>query len=85
MKYEVKWTENALRSLKKLSKDVSKRVIEKVEEISEDPFRYVKKLKGFPLYSLRVGVYRVILSIEAKNLVIFVVEVDHRRKIYRKY
>jgi mRNA interferase RelE/StbE len=85
MKYEVKWTENALRSLKKLSKDVSKRVIEKVEEISEDPFRYVKKLKGFPLYSLRVGVYRVILSIEAKNLVIFVVEVGHRRKIYRKY
>jgi len=85
MKYEVRWTENALNSLKKLSRDVSKRIIEKVEEISEDPFRYVKKLKGFPLYSLRVGVYRAILSIEAKNLVVFVVEVGHRRKIYGKY
>lgn len=85
MMYEVRWTENALNSLKKFSRDVSKRIIEKVEEISEDPFRYVKKLKGFPLYSLRVGAYRAILSIEAKNLVVFVVEVGHRRKIYRKY
>jgi mRNA interferase RelE/StbE len=85
MKYEVKWTETALHSLKKLNKDIRLRIIEKVEEISKNPFRFVKKLKNFPLYSLRIDAYRVILSIEAKNLIIFVVEVGHRKKIYQKY
>jgi mRNA interferase RelE/StbE len=85
MKYEVKWTETALNQLKKLDKSVSKRILENMERIGEDPFRFVKKLKDIKLYSLRVGDYRVILSIEGKELIILVLEIGHRRKIYRKY
>ena len=84
MSFQVKWTETALRSLKKLDKKTAKRIIEKVERIKENPFLYVKKLKGFPLYSLRVGKYRVILAIEFKKLVIFIVEMEHRKRAYRK-
>ena len=84
MSFEVKWTETALKSLKKLDKKSIKRIIEKVEGIKENPFLYVKKLKGIPLYSLRVGKYRIILSIEFKKLVIFVIEVEHRKKVYKK-
>jgi mRNA interferase RelE/StbE len=85
MKYEVKWTDVSLKQLEKLNKDISKRIVEKVEDISEDPFMFVKKLIGFNLYRLRVGDYRIIVSIEGKKMIIFVLEVGHRSVIYRKY
>jgi len=72
MTYEVKWTDTSLRQLEKLAKNVAKRIIEKVEYISRDPFMFVKKLKGLDLYRLRVGDYRVIMSIEKKKMIIFV-------------
>ncbi|MFW5987713.1 MAG: type II toxin-antitoxin system RelE family toxin [Methanohalophilus sp.] len=48
----------------------------------------VKKFKGSPkspLYSLRIGEYRVILSIDGDQLIVFVIEIGHRRNIYNKY
>lgn len=85
MKYDVKWTETSLRQLEKLEKSIAKRIVDRVEFISEDPFMYVQKLKGFGLYRLRVGDYRVIMSIERKKLIVFVLEVGHKSVIYRKY
>jgi len=85
MSYEVKWAEVFLKQLDKLDKNLSERIIDKVESIVEDPFSFVKKLKGFDLYRLRVGDYRVIMSIERNKLLIFVLEVGHRSAIYRKY
>lgn len=85
MKYEVKWTEASLRQLEKLDRSVAKRIIEKVEMTSEGPFAHVQRLKGLGLYRLRIGDYRVIMSIERRKLVVFVLEVGHRRTIYRKY
>jgi len=85
MTYKVKWTETAVRQLSKLSKNTAKRIVDKVELISKDPFKFVIKLKGFDLYRLRVGDYRVIMSIERGRMIIFVVEVGHRSTVYRKY
>jgi len=85
MTYEVKWTEISLKQLEKLGKSISKRIVDKVEYIIQDPFVFVKKLKGFNLYRLRVGDYRIIMSIEQKKMIIFVLEVGHRGVIYRKY
>jgi mRNA interferase RelE/StbE len=55
--------------------------------ISEDPQRHVKKLKGqsMPLYSYRVGTYRVIMTIEREVMIIFVIEISHRKNVYRDY
>lgn len=85
MRYEVKWTETSLRQLEKLDRSVAKRIVDKVESISDDPLMYVQKLMGFGLYRLRVGDYRVIMSIERKKMIIFVLEVGHRSVVYRKY
>ena len=75
MKYTVSWTETSFHQLKTLDKVVAERVIAKVETISEMPFRYVKPLKRFDLYILRVGEYRVIMSIERRKMIIFVLEI----------
>ena len=85
MTYEIKWSDTSLKQLEKLDKALAKRIIDKVESVVEDPFSFVKKLKGLDLYRLRVGNYRVIVSIESSKLIIFVLEVGHRSSIYRNY
>jgi len=83
MKFDVLWTETALRQLKKLDRATSKKIIDHVEQTRPDPFRSLKKLESVPLSSLRVGLYRVILSLERSKLIIL--DVEHRKKVYRKY
>jgi mRNA interferase RelE/StbE len=83
MKYEVRWTETSIGQLKKLNKKLVKRIVDKMESISRDPFLHVQKLKGFDLYRVRVGDYRLIVSIEKRRMIVFVLEVGHRRAIYR--
>lgn len=39
------------------------------------------KLKG--KYSVRVGVYRIIYSIEKQEVTVYVFDIGHRREIYR--
>ncbi len=68
-----------------LGKNTSIRIISKVESITENPFAFVKKLHGVSLYSLRTGNYRTILDIENKRLVIFVVRIGHRSRIYADF
>jgi mRNA interferase RelE/StbE len=86
--YSVEYTSRAIKDINKLSPEVKKRIFKAVGEIKEDPYEHVKKLKTFaksPLYSLRVGEYRVIMAIKDSLLIIQVVEVGNRSKIYRNY
>ena len=80
--YEVKWTETAIRFLEKMESADAERILEKMKLVSKNPFHYIKRLKGIPLYSLRTGKYRVIMSIEREKLVILVVEVGNRKNVY---
>ena len=85
MVYDVKWTDISLKQLEKLDRNLSKRIVDKVESIVNDPFLHVIKLRGFNLYRLRVGDYRVIMSIEGRKMLIFVLEIGHRSVVYRRY
>ena len=80
--YAVKWTETSARLLEKMESVDAERILEKMELVSKNPFRYVRRLNGVPLYSLRTGKYRVIMSIERENLVILVVDVGNRKNVY---
>ena len=80
--YQVKWTETTVRFLEKMERSDAERILEKMKLVSKNPFHYIKRLKGIPLYSLRTGKYRVIMSIEREKLVILVVEVGNRKNVY---
>jgi mRNA interferase RelE/StbE len=80
--YAVKWTETSARLLEKMEIVDVERILEKMKLVSKNPFRYVRRLKGIPLYSLRTGKYRVIMSIERENLVILVIEVGNTKNVY---
>ncbi len=82
MVYEIKFSDTAKSGLGKLDKSVARRIIDKLDEIKENPFTYVKRLIGISLYSLRVGDYRVIMSINNNAMLIFGVKIGHRRGVY---
>ncbi len=84
MVYEIKWTQVAAKQFGRLDKIVQKRIIKKLESIRDDPFFYAIRLVGFDVYKVRVGDYRIILGIEKNTLVILVLKVGHRSKIYKK-
>ncbi|HDI75095.1 MAG TPA: type II toxin-antitoxin system RelE/ParE family toxin [Thermoprotei archaeon] len=85
MKYRVLWTKTAVRCLRKLDRETAKRIIDSVEEASEKPFKYIKKLYGMPFYSLRIGDYRAILAVDSSKQTIVVLEVEHRKKVYEHF
>lgn len=88
MRYKVNYTSKAKRDLKKLPLDIAKNIILSINGIKDEPYSYVKKIKGakrHPLFTHRVGEYRVILDIQDDRLLIIVIETGHRSKIYRKY
>ena len=89
-RYNIELTPAAKRDLKKLDKGVRHRIAAALDSLDQldDPYGHLKKLEGAPesaFYALRVGDYRVILTIEELQMVIFVVEIERRNTVYRKY
>jgi len=86
--YKVDFTATAKKDLKKLPPEVSERVIHALLKIRDNPFSHINRLKissDASMYYMRVGDYRIIMTIEKANLLIMVVEIGHRSVIYRKY
>ncbi len=80
--YNVEFSQEAEKQLYKLEKYIQERIIATLERIRIRPFSFVKKLAGNLYYRLRVGDYRVILDIKEDKLIIFIIELGHRRNIY---
>ena len=85
MPYRLTITREAVKSLDAIQKRDRVRIYERLDQLAVDPFGMsgVKKLKGQDNYRLRVGDYRVLYLIEDSDLLILVVEVGHRREVYR--
>jgi mRNA interferase RelE/StbE len=82
--FEIIWAESATKQLKKLDRPIAKRIFEAVSKLEVNPHRYVTRIVNSPYYRLRVGDYRVILDIENNVLRILVLEIGHRKQIYKK-
>ena len=81
--YELELSAKAEKQLCKLDKYTQIRIISALERIRIRPFSYVKKLVSTSYFRLKVGKYRVILDIKQNKLIIYVIEVGHRRNIYK--
>ncbi len=88
MSYKVSYTAKARKDLKNLPLDVAQRIILSINGIRDEPYAQVKKIKGtkrHPLYTYIACKYRAIIDITEDRLLIMVMEIGHRSKIYRKY
>lgn len=85
--YKIEFLKIALKSLKKIDNKYQSLILKKIKELAENPFENtnVKALKGSKnSFRLRVADYRVIYKIENDELIIIIVDIDHRSKIYKK-
>jgi mRNA interferase RelE/StbE len=82
--YEISFTNTAEKQLLKLEKSTQVRIISTLERLKIRPYSFVKKLVGLPYFRLRIGDYRAILDIQDNKLIILVLEVGHRKNIYKK-
>ena len=87
MPYTLLYSLRALRDLKALPRDIQSRILSALEGLAKqaDPVRKVKRLQNSPLYSLRVGSYRVILDIRKRKITIFVLPIGPRRHVYERW
>jgi mRNA interferase RelE/StbE len=82
MPFEIIWSDSAARQLRKLDRQIARRIYDKVGELAHEPFRSVRRLAGEPYYRLRVGDYRALLRIREQELQILVLRVGHRESVY---
>ena len=85
--YKLKFLGKALDDLKKIDRVLQLIIKEKLLVLAENPQvlkNNIKKLSGIKdnYYRLRVGRYRVIFKKEEKRLIIVIVRIGHRKKVY---
>jgi len=84
-KYKIQIKSSAVKELNKLPKKDLKKVVLKIQALSEDPRPSgCEKLSGDEKYRIRHGNYRIIYAIQDEILVVYVVKIGHRRDIYKK-
>lgn len=61
------------------------RLIEAIKALASDPRpRGCRKLQGYDdIFRIRVGIYRVLYTVQARQLVVIVLKIGHRRDVYR--
>ena len=86
MSYRVQFEPAALKFLRKLRDEkLSQRIIREIETLQENPRPSgCTKLTGRPYWRIRVGDYRVLYRIQDEVLIVTVIEIGHRREIYRQ-
>lgn len=82
MTWSVLWSSRSVRQLKKIDKKQARRIRDAVLQITENPFIAVRKLSDSAFFRMRVGDYRIIMDLQQGKMIIFVVEIDHRRRVY---
>jgi mRNA interferase RelE/StbE len=83
--FEVVFDARARKELSKLDKPVARRVHSAILDLSRDPRpEGCRQLKDYSeLWRIRVGVHRVVYSIDDGRLVVVALRVAHRREVYR--
>lgn len=84
--WRVEFAPRAAKAVRKLDRGTQKRIFAKLNEVAtlDDPRASGKALQGnlAGYWRWRVGDYRIIASIEHQEVLILVVDVAHRARIY---
>lgn len=87
MAWTVRISNVAERQLRKLDRQVQKRILNWLDdriEGSKNPRHFGELLKGdrVGLWRYRVGAYRILCDIQDEKIVVLVITIGHRRQIY---
>ena len=84
--YKIIWHKEALEDLKRLDKPIKQKIFERVEAyLSKDPIGLGKPLRQnlLGMFRYRYGDYRIIYIVDISDKTFTILEVGHRKEIYR--
>ena len=84
-RYEVRISQTAAKQLRKLPREDQERVAAKASALATDPRPAgTQKLQGYEdVWRVRVGPYRILYSVADAEVIVIVLKVGHRSRIYR--
>ena len=85
--HQIEFRPAAVRQLEAISSRAQRRrIVNGIERLGKDPRPSgARKLEGSKCtYRIRVGDYRVLYDLLDKKLVVLVVNIGHRREVYRR-
>jgi mRNA interferase RelE/StbE len=83
--YKIYFRKSAAKELGKLPNPEIQKIIQRIESLAIDPRPIgCEKLTGQEFYRIRQGNYRIVYSIQADELTIWVVKIGHRKNIYKR-
>jgi mRNA interferase RelE/StbE len=82
--YQVEFTNRAIKNLKKIDSKYQYLIIEKLENLAKSPENAtnIKHLIGTKYNRLRVADYRIIYELQNDELIVLVIDINHRKDIY---
>jgi mRNA interferase RelE/StbE len=85
MSYSIFLAPSARKELQTLPLNIAERILQKIEQLIENPRPAgVKKIKGSAsLFRLRVGEYRVVYEIDDRDHIVDISVIRHRSEAYR--
>lgn len=86
MRYRLSIIPSAQKELENLPNTELKRIVPKIEKLSENPRPYgCQKLTNRDGWRVRAGDYRVVYDILDNQQEVVIVHVGHRKDVYRKF
>lgn len=80
--YELRFDKKALETLHHLETQIRERIWNKLQQSKKDPLHFLEHLTEINGYTLRVGDYRVIIDLDQRNRIMWVVKIGHRKNVY---
>ncbi len=82
--YKIFFKQSVEKDLRSIPKKDLKKILLRIELLAKDPRpQGYEKLSGQEKYRIRLGTYRIIYSIQDRQLTVWVVKVGHRKDVYR--
>lgn len=82
--YQIIIKKKAKKFIDKLSANERKRVVSAIVRLPDG--EDIKKLRGHDdLLRLRVGDYRVVYTIDNGKLIVYIIDIDNRGDVYKRY
>ena len=83
-KYKISTRKSALKELADIPKKDLLKVVKKIQALSTTPRpQGSQKLSHKERYRIRHGNYRIVYSVQDKELTINIVKIGHRKEVYR--
>ena len=83
-KYKITIKKSAVKELEEIPKKELRKIIKRIRSLAQNPRpQGSQKLSSRNRLRIRQGDYRVVYSVDDKDLIVDIVKIGHRREIYR--